>query len=234
MLINNVYSIKLLLPLLFLTGCGDEGGIDLINNDGDFVGDGIYINDTDFVVMLVDSKRESNNLVIGDFEGNSVYFVDSAVTIENKMITKGLTYADSYNFLKDENLVLNAEFNASSADVKGQEGGLTVTYSLDKAASSLPLEQLVGTYTNPEDGSVWTINPDGSFIVSGVCTITGQAQRTGAYFSVLEAEAVGCSEPVLEGTYFGAFMTVNHQSQDYVTGLLGNDYALIWGSAPIN
>ncbi|MEZ9439492.1 hypothetical protein [Vibrio atlanticus] len=103
---------------------------------------------------------------------------------------------------------------------------------MDKTSDSLPLSQIVGTHTNPTDGSTWTINADGSFSVNGICAISGKLVRNGAYYNVTGASAVSCSTTALNGTYNGVLVTVQHKGAHYIAGLLGNDSGILWGHAP--
>ena len=197
---NNKGLIVGVLASVSLIGCGGGGGgSDATPTSGKaFSGNGIYVNSTDLAVMIVDSSRAANNLVVGDFANNGVYFVDSATTTENQMKTKGVTYADASSFLKDSNQIMTADFSGDSVALTDVFNGSNLAYSMDKTSESLQLSQIIGTHTNPDDGSTWTINADGSFTVNGVCTITGTLERNGAYFNVNNANAVSCAQSFYE------------------------------------
>lgn len=221
--------------ILGLVGCGGGGGGSTAAPTAQsFKGDGIYVNSTDLSVMLVDSKRSSNNLIVGDFANNGVYFTDSATTTESQMKTKGITYADASSFITNSGQELTANFTDSSVSLTAVFNGSNLAYSMDKTSASLPMDQITGTHTNPSDGSTWTINTDGTFVVNGICSITGKIVRNGEYFNVDNATAVSCTPSSLDGTYSGILLTVKHQGTDYVAGLLGNDTGLLYGNAPKN
>lgn len=233
---NNKGLIVGLLASVSLIGCGggdsDAASTPTPMKSKEFLGDGIYVNSTDLAVMIVDSSRATNNLVVGDFANNGVYFVDSATTTENQMKTKGVTYADTSSFLKDSNQIMTADFSGNSVALTAAFNSRNLAYSMDKTSDSLQLSLITGTHTNPDDGSVWTIKADGSFTVNGICTITGTLERNGMYFNVKNATAVSCAQSSMNGTYNGVFITVTHGGTEYVAGLLGNDTSLLWGSAP--
>ncbi|CAK1817585.1 Lipoprotein [Vibrio crassostreae] len=220
--------------ILGLVGCGGGGGSTAAPTAQSFKGDGIYVNSTDLSVMLVDSKRSSNNLIVGDFANNGVYFTDSATTTESQMETKGITYADASSFITNSSQELTANFTDSSVSLTAVFNGSNLAYSMDKTSASLPMDQITGTHTNPSDGSTWTINTDGTFFVNGICSITGKIVRNGEYFNIDNATAVSCTPSSLDGTYSGILLTVKHQGTDYVAGLLGNDTGLLYGNAPKN
>jgi len=215
-----------------LVGCGGGGGGSAQSSVSSFSGNGIYVNTTDLAVMVVDTSRSANNLVVGDFANNSVYFTDSSTTTENQMKTKGVTFADNATFIKSSNQDMTANFTGDSVSLTAVFNGSNLAYSMDKTSDSLQISEIIGTHTNTNDGSAWIINADGSFTVNGICTITGTLERNGAYFNVNNANAVSCAQSSMNGTYSGVFLTVKHGGIDYVAGLLGNDTSLLWGSAP--
>ncbi|CAK1790738.1 Lipoprotein [Vibrio crassostreae] len=222
-----------LIASVSLVGCGGGGGgSSTPSSASSFSGSGIYVNTADLAVMVIDSSRSANNLVVGDFANNGVYFTDSATTTEKQMKTKGVTYADASSFLKSSSQEMTANFTGNSVSLTAVFNGSNLAYSMDKTSDSLQLSEIVGTHTNLSDGSTWTINADGSFTVNGICTITGTLVRNGAYFNVNNANAVSCAQASMNGTYSGVFLTVKHGGIDYVAGLLGNDTSLLWGSAP--
>lgn len=225
-----------LLASLTMVGCGGGGSDSPAKPTANkaFTGNGIYVNSTDLAVMVVDSGRAQHDLIVGDFANNGVYFVDSATTTENQMQTKGVTYADSATFLKDSSQTMKADFANQAVTLTAVFNKKNLIYSMKKTADSLPLAQIVGTHTNPVDGSTWEISADSSFTVNGVCTISGKLVRAGAYYNVTDASATGCKQSSMDGTYSGVFLTVRHNGKDHVAGLLGNDNSLLWGSAPKN
>ena len=228
-----MYKILCTLAILSsITACGGGGGEGTPNQNEGFIGNGLYVNTDDLAVMVVDSDRSANNLALGDFANNAVYFVDSATTSEFQMQTKGLTYADLSTFLSNDDLVMTADFDIDTVTLTAVVDGVNLIYSMDKTEASLAISDLVGTHTNLDDGSTWTINTDGSFVVNGVCTIEGRLERNGDYYNVDSAVATSCLPSSFNGIYSGVFLTVNHSGQVYIAGLLGNDDGLLWGSAP--
>ncbi|MEZ9292242.1 hypothetical protein AB4251_22235 [Vibrio lentus] len=215
-----------------LGGCGGGDGDSSTSASNDsFSSNGIYFNSTDFTVLLVDSSRSENNLIVGDFGNDSVYFTDRATTTKNQMKTVGVTFADEVDFLKDSRQEITADFNGTSVELKATFNDRNLAYSMDKVSDSLPLSEIVGTHTDT-DGTTWSIYADGSFIVNGVCTITGNLVRKGAYFNVESANAASCALTQMNGIYSGVLLTVQYQGVDYLAGLLGSEKALLWGSAP--
>lgn len=199
------------------------------------VHNGIYKNDTDLVFLVVDSHRKQHNLIIGDFEANAVLFVDHSDASGNKMTTTGSHYATQHGSAstteRDLTTKVDVVFNSGSLSLTGTANSKPLIYSMDKQSASLALADIVGTHTNTADGSTWQIKADGSFVVNGICTLTGQLVRSGDYFNAT-ASAVSCANPDLNGNHTGVFLTVKHNGKDYIAGLIGNDDGLIWGSAP--
>jgi len=231
---NNKLTIGLgVLLTVGLVGCGG-GGSDATptpNTANSFSGNGIYINSADSIIMAVDSTRDKNNLIVGDFNYGSVFYVESATTSQDQMKTKGMTFADNNGFVYDQEQTMTASFTNSTVTLTAVIDNTNIVYSMDKTSASLPLDQIIGTHTNPTDGSTWTINADGSFVVNGVCTISGNLKRSSDYFNIDKATAVGCNNVSLNGDYHGILMTVNRNGTQYITGVLGNNTSLIWGSA---
>ncbi|MGR5149677.1 hypothetical protein ACQKP8_24405 [Photobacterium alginatilyticum] len=222
-----------ILTTVGLVGCGGSGSdaTPTPTTAQSFSGNGIYINSNDFIVMAVDSKRTKNNLIVGDFNYGSVLIVDSATTSKNQMNTKGMTLADRNGFAFDPEQTMTASFVGSVGTLTAVIDNTNIVYSMDKTSASLPLDQIVGTHTNPSDGSTWTINADGSFSVNGICTISGNLKRNGDLFNIDKATAVSCSDASFNGDYHGVLMTVSRNGTQYVAGILGNDTALLWGNA---
>ncbi|MEZ8292012.1 hypothetical protein [Vibrio sp. 10N.237.312.B06] len=217
-----------------LVGCGGGSSAAPSAAVKTFSGNGLYVNPTDLTVMLVDSKRSKNNLIVGDFANNSVYFVDSATTTETSMTTRGLSFTSNNVFVKERIQLMHAKFTNNIATLTAVVSGSNLVYSMNKTTDSLALAQITGTHTNTTDGSTWTINADGSYVVNGVCTITGKLVRNGSYFNADNASAVSCSQSALNGSYNGVFLTVKHNGKDYIAGVLGNDTGILYGNAPTN
>ncbi|MCW4446814.1 hypothetical protein OHV10_21475 [Vibrio splendidus] len=221
-----------------LVGCGGGSGggsSSTSTQPAGFESNGIYANDADLVVMIVDDTRAKNNVIVGDFAGDAVYFTHSAESSQDKMVTTGLTYADTNNYLVDSTLEMTSTFSGDTATITGTVNNQNVIYSLDKTASTKALSDIAGTHTNADDGSVWTIGTDGAFSLTGaVCQISGTLVRNGEYFDLTNAQAVSCIDDDLNGSYSGVLVTASHNGQSYMGGLMGNDDALLWGSVPIN
>ncbi|MCM0148989.1 hypothetical protein KCN56_10470 [Photobacterium galatheae] len=227
------YIAASILSTLILTACG--GGDNGEGSTGTFNYDGIYVHPTDLSLMIVDSHRPKTNLILGDFEIDQFALVDSSATTGNTMITTGITLAsfDGTDLTYDSSVKMKATFNNSSVTWVSPID-TSLTYTMYKTDDSLPLSEIVGTHTN-SIGHTWTINADGSFTVNGICTISGNIKRSNRYFMVTEAEATQCIDSALNGTYDdGVLVTVPHNGQTYVAGIIQRKASLLWESAPIN
>ena len=230
-------KIALLASLISATliGCGGGGGGSSESSNSAFSGDGIYVNDTDLAVMVIDSKRAHNNVIVGDFTGNSVYFVDTATTSSGTVNASGIAYVTNNGPLQtDTAQTITATLNNNAVTLTATVGGTNLAYSMDKTSDSLPLAEIVGTHTSPDDGSTWQIDADGSLTVNGFCTISGNLVRNGAYFNITGATAVGCSPSSYNGSYDGVLLTVEHNGQNHIAAVLGSNSGILWGSAPKN
>lgn len=219
-----------------LVGCGGGGGSSgSPTPQTGFESNGIYVNDADLVVMVVDDTRTQNNVIFGDFAANAVYFTHTAESSQGKIVTTGLTYADTSSYLIDSTLEITGSFSGDTATITGTVNNQNLVYTLDKAESTKALSEIAGTYTNTDDGSVWAIGTDGAFSLTGaVCQISGTLVRNGDYFDLTNAQAVSCVDDDLNGSYNGVIVTASHNGQSYMGGLLGSDNKLIWGSVPLN
>ncbi|PSW07532.1 hypothetical protein [Photobacterium lipolyticum] len=191
-----------------------------------FIGNGIYKGDgNDF--MLVDSTRANNNVFLADLDSGEFYVVDNSTATETQMITRGLTYSDNGNISRVEDFVATANFTPDTVTITAQLEDQNFIYSMDRAEDSLPLEQIVGTHTNPDDGSTWEINEDGSFVINGSCIISGNIKRQGAYYNINSASAVSCNNSAENGSYYGALITLNIADNYYLFGIFANQASLL-------
>ncbi|GAB6260433.1 hypothetical protein [Photobacterium sp. 53610] len=240
------YIAASILSTLILTACGGGGSSEessATSKSGTFNYDGIYVHPTNFSLMMVDSKRSDTNIIINDIDKFWILLSDSAKTINNTMITTGYTIAalwDGSDLDHNADVEMKATFNNSSVTWKSpytdvNDDSNAIIYTMQKVDDSLSLTDIVGTHTNSTDGSTWTINADGSFIVNDSCTISGNITRNNSYFSVTTAEATQCAEPALNGTYNnGVLLTVPHDGQTYIVATMIRKTSVIGGYAPIN
>ncbi|NAW66150.1 hypothetical protein [Photobacterium halotolerans] len=234
----NRYIAASIFSTFVLTACGggDSANVSGESKSTSFNYDGIYVHQTDLALMLVDSQRNEFNIIAGDFLNDAVLLVDSATTSGNTMNTTGLTISSNGAGIDyDPTVEMTATFDNSSVTWTSALVSDGLSYTMQKTDDSLSLSAIVGTHTNPDDGSTWTINADGSFTVNGICTISGNIARNNSYFAVTAAEAVQCADPDFNGTYDdGVLLTVPHDGQTYVAGIIGRSGSLVWGYAPIN
>lgn len=241
---------KLILSALtigILTGCGGGGGGDSSPADNSatesptvYKQDGLYLNDSDLTLMVVDSDESQHGVIVGDYDGvnSSIYIVDSITSSENTIKTTGLTYVKNGYAAYDPSIETTVNFSETGADVSGTINGSTLLYSFDRTADSETLDNITGTHTNPEDGQEWNINADGSFTIYSSaaigCTVTGNMEMVkGYYYRADNVTLSGCTDPQLNNNnYTGVITTVNQNGTTYLLGVLSNGIAVIWGSTP--
>lgn len=217
-----------------LFGCNSDGDDSAPDFQQSYVKDGIYINSTDLIVMLIDTDLNQNSVLVGDYLDESLYFNDTHSISGNKMINKGLSYVSSYLYEHDPSLETEISFSEHGATITGVVDNQNLVYSFSRTSESAPLSALTGTYTNPNDGSTWAIESDGSFVVNGICTLTGQLIRVKGYFSAENVNATGCYDETLNASDYNArVITVEHSGTTYALGALENGSAILWGSVPI-
>lgn len=226
-----------------LVGCGGGGGggggtsADGSNSEessaAKFSGNGIYVNQLTSTAMLIDSSRAKSNLVFGDFTDDTVFIAHNGTTTTNQMKTVGLTVVSSAVTYTDEEQEMTATFSGKSVTLNAVLDDGNLVYSMDKTSDSLELGKIVGTHTDPQDGSTWTINGDGSFIINSNCTISGNLVRNGSYFDIKGAQAVSCAEAEMNGSYDGVLLTVELNGINRIAGILGNENYSLWGNSPI-
>ncbi len=230
-----IHKIALISLSLLVAACGGGGGGSGSSNKAtSHVRDGIYLNNTDLVVMLVDTGLTNAAMVVGDYVDNSVYFTDTHTVTNNTLKTKGLTYASTSTYIYDSALEIETEFDQQGATLTTVVNNQNVVYSFDRAPASAQLDVIAGTHINPDDGSTWIINADGSFIINGVCTISGTMKRVKDYFLAKNVEAVSCDDPDFDSSNYEArILTVNQAGTTYILSAMANPHHVIWGSVPI-
>ncbi len=248
-----------LATLAILSGCNGEGGNGKLsqiyqeqqqNGTGGGIGgvgggtqttpntiykkDGIYVNEQDLVVMLVDTDLYLKSVVVGDYTNNSIYIADTRRLDKNTMQTSGLYYVDLNTYYYEPTTKINYTFTATGANAFSIINGQNFTYSFKRAPDSMPLAEIVGTHTNPDDGSTWTINADGSFIVNGECTLSGKFIRVDGYFTAKNSSATGCRDADFNDTNYEVRMvTATHKGTTYLLGVAMSYDKMMWGSSPI-
>ncbi|MBJ2144813.1 hypothetical protein JC606_00225 [Vibrio sp. IB15] len=224
-----------------LVGCGGGGGGDTSAGGSNseessatkFSGNGIYVNQLTSQAMLIDSARAKDNLVLGDFTEDAVFIAHNGTTTTNQMKTVGLTVVTNTISYTDEEQEMTATFSDKSVTLNTVIDNKNEIYSMDKTSDSLELGKIVGTHTDPQDGSTWTINGDGSFIINSDCTISGNLVRNGSYFDIKGAQAVSCADAEMNGSYDGVLLTVELNGINRIAGILGNENYSLWGNSPI-
>ncbi|TCT60157.1 hypothetical protein [Vibrio crassostreae] len=233
----NKFSVLILTILFTVAGCGGGGGggESSSTTPTKYLQDGIYLNDTDLVVMLVDTEQADGALLVGDYVDNSVYFNDTHTVVNtNTLKTTGLTYVSNTNYAYDSNVEITTTFTEQGANLSAVVDNQNLSYSFDKTSPSEELSSFVGTHTNPDDGSVWTINNDGTFTVNGVCIITGTLSRVKDYFMASNVNAANCSDAAMNASdYEARLLTVNQNGTTYVLSAMANGSNILWGSVPI-
>ncbi|MGR5059909.1 hypothetical protein ACPV3O_16805 [Vibrio rotiferianus] len=221
-----------------LVGCGGGGGSSSSATPTpavkEFAHNGIYANTQDQILMVVDSKSKTSPLIVGDFETNAVLAVQSATTTEHTMTVKGVSYVDTLTQLGDSTFEATANFDSNGVTLTATINNKLENYSLAKAADSKPLNELVGTYTDTNDGTVWTIDEVGNLSVNGICQLYGKLTRSGAYYTIDRVEASNCKDADLNGVYEGVVATAEYEGKSYIAGVMANDINTIWGSVPLN
>ncbi|MGL4193010.1 MAG: hypothetical protein ACRCRU_10660 [Vibrio sp.] len=196
--------------------------------------DGIYLNDTDLVVMLIDTDLADSAMLIGDYVNNDIYFNGTHTISRNMMNTRGLAYVSSDVFYYDDNLKTSISFVSGGATVSTVINNKNLIYSFDRIDDSKPVTDLFGLHSNPVDNSSWEIKNDNTFTINGICTISGTLKRVKGYFSAEGVKANHCDEPSLEADNYSArFITVEQDGKTYILGAMANDNAILWGSTPI-
>ncbi|MGD8172628.1 hypothetical protein ACQEXU_13270 [Vibrio sp. TRT 21S02] len=219
-----------------LTGCGGGGGDDASNStqSSTYTKDGIYLNDTDLVVMLVDTDLADTAMLVGDYVDNSLYFNDTHTVNDNTMTTKGLAYVSSSAYAYDADLETTVTFTSTGATISGVVDNTNLVYSFERTGDSAQIADITGTHTNPDDGSTWIINSDSTFTINGICTINGTLNRVKGYYAAENVVASGCSDSNLNGSdYKARVITVEQSGTTYILGAMANDTGILWGSTPI-
>ncbi|UUM31793.1 hypothetical protein [Vibrio japonicus] len=218
-----------------LTGCGGGGGS--VSSSPAATSnhlDGLYVNDTDLTIMLIDTDLAKNAVLVGDYV-NSEILVSNTHTISGSSITtKGLIYAGSSAYLYDPTIEATITATNEGANITSVINNTNITYSFDRTKDSASLAEMAGTHINPDDGSLWTVNTDGTFTVNGICIVTGTLKRVKGYYSAENVQATNCSDPSYNATdYTARVVTVEHSGTTYLLAAMANDSSAMWGSAPL-
>lgn len=218
-----------------MSGCGGSGGGDSSTpSQTTYTKDGIYLNDTDLVVMLIDTDLSDSAMLIGDYVNDEIYFNNTHTISGNTMTNKGLAYVSSSTYAYDTDIDTTVTFTSSGASITGVVDNTNLVYSFDRIDDSAEIADITGTHTNPDDGSTWTINSDSTFTINGICTINGTLTRVKGYYSAENVVASGCSDPSLDATDYSArIITVEQSGTTYILGAMANGDAILWGSTPI-
>ncbi|EJK2115240.1 hypothetical protein NK428_002115 [Vibrio navarrensis] len=218
-----------------LVGCGGGGsGSGASSQDTTYKKDGIYVNNTDLVVMLVDSDLPLGSVLIGDYVNNEFLVNDTHSISGNTLTTKGLSYVSPALTTYSADVEAKFTFSEMGATANGVLNGTNLIYSFDRAPDSVALADMLGTHTNPVDGSTWTIEQDGTFTINGICTISGKLTRVDSYYSATNVSASNCTDAGFNGNGYGArLLTVTKGGTTYILGIMANNDHFIWGSAPL-
>lgn len=197
-----------------------------------FTGNSVYFNEQDFVITVVDSERETHPIVVGDFSANEILLTHTGEFEGNLAKTKGITQVNNTgDYLVNDTIAVTGEVSENGIYIYGDINDQMVAYSLAKVSDSMNLASLVGTHTNPVEGTTWRIAIDGSFEINGSCIVNGTLRYNRYYFDVLEAEASNCADDSFNGAYEGMMTTVTYQSDVYLSGIIFNDTAVMWSTA---
>lgn len=219
-----------------LTGCGggSGGGDSAAPAATTHTKDGIYLNSTDLAIMLIDTDLSDSAMLVGDYLNDELYFNNTHTLSGNTMTNTGLAYVSSSTYAYDSSLETKVTFESDSATVSGVVDGTNLMYSFERTGNSAQIADITGTHTNPDDGSTWTINSDNTFVINGLCTITGTLTRVKGYYSAENVVATGCLDTSFNGTDYNArVLTVEQSGTTYILGAMNNDTAILWGSTPI-
>lgn len=230
---NKLYTL-IVIVLFTVIGCG--GGEESGNaTSTKYLQDGIYLNDTDLVVMLVDTEQTNGALLVGDYVDNSMYFNDTHTIVNtNTLKTTGLTYVSNTNYAYDSSIEITTTFTEQGANLSTVVNNQNLSYSFEKTPPSEDLSSFVGTHSNPDDGSVWTVNNDGTFTVNGVCIITGTISRVKDYFAASNVNAANCADAAMNASdYKARLLTVRYDGATYILSAMANGSNILWGSVPI-
>ncbi|MCF8779944.1 hypothetical protein LZU85_14150 [Vibrio sp. IRLE0018] len=194
--------------------------------------DGIYINDTDLVVMLVDSDMPLASVIIGDYVNNEILINDTHTINGNTMTTKGLNVvSDTINFYSQD-VEATLTFNETGVTANTVLEGTNLIYSFDRTGDSLSLTDLAGYHHNPDDGSNWIFAVDGTFTVNGSCIFSGTLTRVDGYYSATNVTAANCADPIFNGVdYEARLVTVKQDGKFHILAVMANEENVLWGSA---
>ena len=241
---KSIYLVGVLASIL-LAGCSDSDGSsssiepsstsETLNT---FDGDGIYMDTVEDEIVVVDTDKDSDNIILFRYENGVFEFHVANSIIDSELLgqafelnTLGMTYATDGVYQANDAQEINFSFDGDVLTVTAPDIGFDGS-SLVKTDDTLPLDSLVGTHTNTS-GESWTIFADGSFVVNASCTISGDMTRDGAYFNIDHATAVSCTNPsLINDDYSGVVYTYTDGDDTYVLSLLKNESGMIWTVVP--
>lgn len=221
-----------------LVGCGGGGGGSSSEatapaQSESFAHNGLYANPQDQVLMLVDNTRTEYPIIVGDFYSNAIIAGHEVAATKNDLTIKGLSYVDTAVSMSDSTLKASASFDDKGVVLTATVDGVLNNYSLQKAADSKSISDLVGAYTNPNDGTVWTVDEHGYLSINGVCQMYGKMTRNGAYYELNEVNVSNCADSDFNGVYRGVVATASYSGGEYLAGVLSREGFTLWGSAPL-
>ncbi|WP_394126933.1 hypothetical protein [Vibrio hepatarius] len=219
---------------LAIAGCGGGSSDEEASKNVTYLQDGIYLNDTDLTVMFIDTEQVNGALIVGDFANNSVYFTHTSTIEGDTLKSKGVTHAFNGGLTVYSDLEVLTTFTEQGADLSAVINNQNLIYSFDKVPSNGELSTLVGTHTNPNDGSTWSINNDGSFVINGICTLSGTMHKVKFYYVAKNVQAVNCADSSFNASdYEARVVSVEQAGNTYILGLLAGNNGIIWGYVPL-
>ncbi|WP_239834945.1 hypothetical protein [Vibrio cholerae] len=124
-------------------GVGGVGGGTQTAPNTIYKKDGIYVNEQDLVVMLVDTDLYWKSVVVGDYTNSAIYVGDFGTVNKNTMQTRGLYYVDLNTYYYEPTTKINYTFTATGANASSVINGQNFAYFTypryfgDKEISSL-------------------------------------------------------------------------------------------------
>lgn len=209
---------------------GDDG-------TSEHVLDGLYLNDTDLAILLIDSDLPTQSVLFGDYSGsNSALINDSHAISGNTMTTTGAAMSSSGTYSYDASLETTIDATIEGATITSTINGTNFVYSFNRTQDSAPLGDIIGDHVNGDEnsGSLWTIYDDSRFIIVGICTVTGTLERVKHYYIADNVETTNCASDPLNATdYKARIVTVEQFGFKYLLAVFMNDSAVILESTPL-
>lgn len=235
--------ITILVSFLSACGGGEEGKS--VKGSGNqqtktYSHDGFFLNDNIQIWMLVDSERNREGIVTGLFHWDTYYLTDNHFWKGDKLSALGLTYETDWqgSRLFDYGAHYKSEVTFSDDFKQASISGHTRYYAFGDTFTNhtqdlVELSGLLGTHTNPADGTTWDLQKDGYFIINGECTITGTVTKSRFYHEVMNAQATGCVNASENGTdYNGVVIAYSFKGKTYINGVFKNSSAILSVNVP--